>query len=108
MAQFRAFRERDMKPILCAMAALAVSTSAFAETYPDPNGPIRNGKMCWAVNDGRGFGYWDACASKLEQQEFAKKTGTVTTVDIAKSQRDGGPGGEGGGGGGAGGGGGGR
>jgi hypothetical protein len=99
-----------MKRILFAMAALAVSTSAFAQNYNyiDPNGPIRHGKQCWAVNDARGFGYLDACASKLEQQEIAKKTGIVTTVDVAKSQRDGNEGGGTGGGSGGSGGGGGR
>jgi hypothetical protein len=78
-----------MTRILFVIAALATSTSAFAaSTYADPNGPIRSGNKCWAISDARGFGYWDACASKQEVLEIVQQKGINTVVDIAKSQAE--------------------
>src|SRR5581483_6392421 len=96
-----------MKRVLFAMAVLAVSTSAFAQSRIDPNGPIRQGGKCWAVSDPRGFGYFDSCASKSEAAEINKNKGVTTVeIDVAKSQieRGSGTSGDGGGGGGGGGG----
>lgn len=93
-----------MKRILFVMAVLATSTSAFA----DANGPIRQGNKCWAINDSRGFGYWDTCASRQELQESAKYKGVITMIDEARTQGNRGSGEGGGSGGGSGGGGGGK
>jgi hypothetical protein len=89
-----------MKQFLLVVAALAVSTSAFAQA----GAPVRQGTKCWAVTDQRGFGFLDQCADPREIAEL-KKYGhlglampkTITGSSISNS---GGGGGEGGGGGG--------
>jgi hypothetical protein len=86
-----------MKRFLLVMAALAISTSAFAQA----NGPVRQGNKCWAITDQRGFGFWDTCASHQEILDRNKRSGTRDIYDQARTNYDTSmPGGGGGGGGG--------
>ena len=51
-----------MKRFIFVVAALAISSSAFAQG----NGPVRQGNLCWAAMDQRGYGFWDSCADARE------------------------------------------
>jgi hypothetical protein len=66
-----------MKRLILVLAAVAVSTSAFAQA----NGPVRQGGKCWANTDQRGFGFWDACADRTELAQRGRQTGITVTFD---------------------------
>jgi hypothetical protein len=92
-----------MKRLILVLAAVAISTSAFAQA----GGPIRQGNKCWANMDQRGFGFWDQCADAREAAQRGQLQGltrqvdtprTVTSVDIANGGGGGGAGGGGNGG----------
>jgi hypothetical protein len=93
-----------MKALFVAMGLVAVSTSAFAQ----PGGPIVQGNKCWAITDGRGFGYWDSCATGPLLEQRNRDIGVNPRTPRALTQLDnndyGGAGGAGGGAGGGGGG----
>jgi len=92
-----------MKRALIAIALVTVSSAAFAEA----GRPLVQGKKCWAITDGRGFGYWDQCAGYVERAERNRAIGLRPNIPRAVSQLDlvdfdgaGGAAGDGGGGGG--------
>jgi hypothetical protein len=70
-----------MKKFLLVLAAVAISTSAFAQT----NGPVRQGGKCWAAIDQRGFGFWDSCAGRQEIAQRGKEDGRRGTFDEART-----------------------
>jgi len=90
-----------MKRFLLVIAAVVISTSAFA----DAGGPTRKGNKCWAVTDhARGFGFWDHCADTTQGLDVDKHQGRTLKFDRAATPDSGvGNGGDGGGGGGGGG-----
>jgi len=87
-----------MKTLILALAALTVTTAAFAEA----GGPIRSGNKCWAVTDQRGYGFWDKCATGQllaqinQQQGIYGITHAVTRTTTSFGGGDGGGGGGGG------------
>jgi hypothetical protein len=70
-----------MKKFLLVLAAIVISTSAFAQA----NGPVRQGNKCWAAIDQRGFGFWDSCADRQEIVERGKQDGRHFTFDEART-----------------------
>jgi hypothetical protein len=70
-----------MKQFLLVVAALAVSTSAFAQA----GGPVRQGTKCWAVTDQRGFGFLDQCADPQEIAKRGKQDGRIGRFDEART-----------------------
>lgn len=88
-----------MKRILLVLAAVAISSSAFAY-----GGPVRQGNKCWAKVDQRGFGFWDRCADPQLRARLNRQQGIYRSFDRSRTVI-GGTVGNGAGGGGAGGGG---
>ena len=87
-----------MKTLILALAALTVTTAAFAEA----GGPIRSGNKCWAATDQRGFGFWDKCASGQFLAQINRQHGTFSVthaVTMTTTSFGGGDGGGSGGGG---------
>ena len=83
-----------MKTLILVLAALTVTTSAFAQG----GGPVRSGNKCWAATDQRGFGFWDKCATGHLLAEISKETGThgfshAATMTTTSFGGDGGSGG---------------
>jgi hypothetical protein len=84
-----------MKTLILALAALTVTTAAFAEA----GGPISSGNKCWAATDQRGFGFWDKCATGQFLAEINRQQGLrsipapVTPVNVIQGGGDGGGGG---------------
>jgi hypothetical protein len=66
-----------MKRFILVLAAVAISTSAFAQA----GGPVRQGSKCWANMDQRGFGFWDKCASTRESALRGQQQGLTNPVD---------------------------
>jgi hypothetical protein len=66
-----------MKRLILVLAAVAISTSAFAQG----GGPIREGGKCWANTDQRGFGFWDACADRAELAQRGRQQGLTRQFD---------------------------
>jgi hypothetical protein len=66
-----------MKRLILALAAVAISTSAFAQA----GGPIRQGNKCWAVTDQRGFGFLDQCADAREVAARGQLQGLTRQFD---------------------------
>jgi len=66
-----------MKRLILVLAAVAISTSAFAQA----NGPVRQGGKCWANTDQRGFGFWDACADAREIAQRGQLQGLTRNFD---------------------------
>jgi hypothetical protein len=60
-----------MKTTILVLAALTVTTTAFAEA----GGPIRSGNKCWAATDQRGYGFWDKCATGQLLAEINQRQG---------------------------------
>jgi hypothetical protein len=89
-----------VKTFILVVAALTVSTAAFAE----PNGPTRRGDKCWVVMDQRGFGFWDRCATGQELTSRNRQEGLHLKTPQPRTISNVGPAGPGGGGGGGGGG----
>ena len=88
-----------MKTIILALAALSVTTAAFAEA----GGPIRSGNKCWAATDQRGYGFWDKCAAGQLLAEINQRQGlhgVTHAVTMTATSFGGGDGGGAGGGGG--------
>ena len=92
-----------MKRLILVLAAVAVSTSAFAQA----GGPVRQGTKCWANTDQRGFGFLDTCADAREIAQRGREQGltrqfdaprTVTAIDVGNGGGGGGAGGGGNGG----------
>jgi hypothetical protein len=67
-----------MKRLLLVVAAVAVSTSAFAQA----GGPVRQGNKCWAAMDQRGFGFWDQCADTREVTRRGQQQGLTRAFDL--------------------------
>lgn len=70
-----------MKRILLVIAALAMSSSAFASA----GGPIRQGDKCWAAVDQRGFGFWDECADPRTRARRNRQDGIYRTFDRSRT-----------------------
>ena len=85
-----------MKTLILVLAALTVTTSAFAQN----GGPMRQGNKCFAITDQRGYGFWDKCAQGQLLADIQQRQG-VHSVTHAATQFDvsNGGGGDGGGGG---------
>lgn len=88
-----------MRTALLVLAALTVTTTAFAEA----GGPIRSGNKCWAATDQRGYGFWDKCATGQLLAQINQRQGLhnvpapVSPVSALQGGGDGGGGGGGGG-----------
>ena len=84
-----------MKTTILVLAALTVTTTAFAEA----GGPIRSGNKCWASTDQRGYGFWDKCASGQLLAQINQRQGVfgvthaVTQTTTSFGGGDGGAGG---------------
>jgi hypothetical protein len=85
-----------VKTFILVVAALTVSTAAFAE----PNGPARRGNKCWVTMDQRGFGFWDRCATGQELSDRNRQEGLHLQTPQPKTRSNMGLAGPGGGGGG--------
>jgi hypothetical protein len=62
----RETRRTAMKtiPILAAILAVTMATTAYAKSPPkthDPGGPIQQGQYCWIYTGALGAGWWDRC-----------------------------------------------
>jgi hypothetical protein len=93
-----------MKRLILVLAALAISTTAFAQA----GSPVRQGNKCWAATDQRGFGFWDVCADRQETARRGLEQGRTGSFDAPRTVAADNIGNAAGGGGGAGGGGNGR
>ena len=86
-----------MKTVILVLAALTVTTSAFAQG----GGPIRQGNKCFALTDQRGYGFWDKCAQGAVLADIQQRQGTHGVTHAATitnpTQGGGGDGGSGGG-----------
>jgi hypothetical protein len=70
-----------MKRLILVLAAVAISTSAFAQG----GGPVRQGNKCWANMDQRGFGFWDECAGHTEAAQRGRQQGLTRTFDVPRT-----------------------
>jgi len=85
-----------MKTAILVLAALTVTTTAFAEA----GGPVRSGNKCWAATDQRGYGFWDKCASGQFLTQINQQNGTLGVTHALTRTTTSFGGGDGGGGGG--------
>lgn len=88
--------------ILASLAAIAATTSAYAQPAShQPGGPIKQGKYCWVNTGIHGSGWWDICdttyASSPRGRSLRGRSETdISGMDSGLGSGDGGGGGGGG------------